>query len=311
MFNLKVALSVVSNRFNKTINNEGSNKKYFNPLSAKVYRQLVVFSESILIAKTLGKRLELINDELLRTNTPKYIKGLSRLKDGLLNQFKNETFNTIFRKGNSKLPFFKYGTLPLVNCGGKNECVNYCYSTKSWRHYNPFIRQLMNTIIEREHFHLIESALSKLLTPNNRRKQIETFRLFVDGDFSSIQLYRNWMILVSRFPNTQFYGYSKSLNYFYEYPNIVPNNYKLNISNGSIYDNNTEMIDSLLAMPFCRGRFDAIKADNKRDALLKLKIKYPNNKVLICPDLCGSCTNIGHACGSDKFKDYVIGIIVH
>ena len=311
MFNLKLALGMVRSN---TINNEGSNSEYFKD-SAPTYKRMVVFAENILLEPNLGKRLQLINDEVLSTDKKAYLNGLDRLKNGLMDQFKNETFKTIFQKGNSKLPYHKYSTLPLLNCGGKNECGFFCYSIKSWRHYSPFIRQLMNTIIEREHFHIIQTALSKLLTPKKNKPIVETFRLYVDGDFSSLQLYRNWMNLISRFPDTKFYGYSKSLDYFFEYPNIVPNNYRLNISNGSIYDSNTEMIDSLLAMPFCRGRFVAIgmsiRSDSRKQALQILKNKHPNNKVFMCPGKCGNCTNIGHACGSDRFRNVVIGIMVH
>lgn len=211
MFNLKVALSVVSNRFNKTINNKGSNSKYFKE-SAPIYKRMIVFAEAILLAKTIGQRLQLINEQLLLTDKPKYIQALNRLKTLLLNNFKDD--KRIFQRGNSKLPFLKYGTLPLVNCGGKGICSFYCYSPKSWRKYSPFVRQLINTIIEREHFYLIESQLSKLLAPKKNKPIVETFRLYVDGDFSSIQIYRKWMELIGKFPLTRFYGYSKSLNFF-------------------------------------------------------------------------------------------------
>lgn len=84
----------------------------------------------------------------------------------------------------------------------------------------------------------------------------------------------------------------------------------MNISNGGIFDN-LPIADSLLAMPIVRGRFDAIKAENKKVALTILRDKYPNNKVFMCPGKCGNCTPIGHACGSDRFKNVVIGILVH
>lgn len=307
MFNLKVALSVVSNRFNKTINNKGSNSQYFKE-SAPIYKRMIVFAENILLAKTIGQRLELINEQLLLTDKPKYIQALNKLKSLLLTNFIDD--KRIFQKGNSKLPFLKYGTLPLINCGGKGDCSFYCYSPKSWRKYTPFVRQLINTIIEREHFHLIEKQLTKLLTPKKDKPIVETFRLYVDGDFSSIELYKQWMILISRFPLTRFYGYSKSLNFFNQMPDIVPSNYKLNISNGGIFDN-MPIADKLLTMPIVRGRFDAIKADNKKVALAILRERYPNNKVFMCPGKCGNCTPIGHACGSDRFKNVVIGILVH
>ena len=39
----------------------------------------------------------------------------------------------VFKVGNSKLPFLNFSTLPGSTCPGAGECLNYCYSFKSWR----------------------------------------------------------------------------------------------------------------------------------------------------------------------------------
>jgi hypothetical protein len=66
-----------------------------------------------------------------------------------------------------------------------------------------------------------------------------------------------------------------------------------------------------------RGKFYAVSIGRKtkpQNLTLaeRAKIrKQAENKVFICPGLCGSCTNAGHACGSlsiFKNKDIVIPI---
>ena len=93
-----------------------------------------------------------------------------------------------------------------------------------------------------------------------------------------------------------------------------PDNYKLNLSNGSKFD---FLDNDLLKLYFVRGRFMSYKFDKKvnvEDLTKEHKKEIRNNfknKVFICPGLCDSCTNIGHACGSDKFDNMDIIIPVH
>ena len=67
-----------------------------------------------------------------------------------------------------------------------------------------------------------------------------------------------------------------------------------------------------------RGKFYAVSIGRKvkpqkLTTAERVKIrKQAENKVFICPGLCGSCTSSGHACGNlDIFKNKDIVIPIH
>ena len=132
------------------------------------------------------------------------------------------------------------------------------------------------------------------------------FGLYVDGDFSNIKDLKNWMKLLKKNSKINTYGYSKSLNLFLQLVDSkfnFPKNYVLNLSNGGIYDSLKKF---LINEPFVRGNFTAVKGDKKT---IRKQFK---NKIFICPGDCGSCTNIGHACGNmDVFQNMEIVIPIH
>ena len=75
------------------------------------------------------------------------------------------------------------------------------------------------------------------------------------------------------------------------------------MSNGGIYDSLKKF---LINESFVRGNFTAVKGDKKT---IRKQFK---NKIFICPGDCGSCTNIGHACGNmDVFQNMEIVIPIH
>ena len=220
-------------------------------------------------------------------------------------------------QGNNKLSFLSFSTLPLVTCPGAEECKIYCYSLKAWRYPGAFFRQCQNTILMNYNFNIIAKHLNKyneIAIKNNTKID---FRLYVDGDFSATNDLINWMSLLKVCKNIKSYGYSKSKHLFLELHKQgfkYPNNYKLNLSNGSKFD---FLDNDLLKLYFVRGRFMSYKFDKKVkvDELTnehKKEIRNNfKNKVFICPGLCDTCTNVGHACGSDKFDNMDIIIPVH
>lgn len=54
-------------------------------------------------------------------------------------------FKVFKLKGNTKLPFATFSTLPIVTCPGAGECADWCYSFTAWRYPAAFARQLQNT----------------------------------------------------------------------------------------------------------------------------------------------------------------------
>ena len=117
-------------------------------------------------------------------------------------------------------------------------------------------------------------------------------RLYVDGDFDSLETLEFWMHICERYPQMRFYGYSKSWDIFLAYDKKHngkwPANYLLNLSNGSFYErldtpkgdpNNpyNKIMDRMLALGCTRGRFVAIRMP--KDAPNGKAPKLPKDEV--------------------------------
>jgi len=222
-------------------------------------------------------------------------------------------------KGNTKLPFAAFSTLPIVTCPGAGACAGianagdapnlseaYCYSLRAWRYPAAFLRQCQNTLLLRFNRRAIIDAFQSL--PNDI-----TLRLYVDGDFDSESTALFWFNLLRQRQDVSCYGYSKSWDILLALSDRVPTNYVLNISCGSIHDADIELKAIMLALPFVRGQFIAVQIEGSfprgfarfadadyhkavRDAASKLGIV----KSFSCPGQCGGCTSLGHACGSKR-----------
>lgn len=230
------------------------------------------------------------------------------------NRFK-EFLNTgipqfsIFTKGNSKLPFYSYSTLPAINCPGAGECLTFCYSFKAWRYPAAFFRQLQNTILERySKDHILQSAL--------KLKHGSTIRLYVDGDINTHNIEFWKEVFNTHAPDLKVYGYSKSLQLIIDHAENWPKNWLLNLSSGHNANNKTEYEYSQL--PFVRGSFRAIHADgktsidrNKNAAKLYREITG-DKRVFACPSKCGNCMHNGmHACGNTAMSGVTVVIATH
>ena len=243
----------------------------------------------------------------------------------------------LFKKGNSKLPFYSWSTLPAVTCPGAGDCLNWCYSFTSWRYPAAFARQIQNSILinlaEEKYYstdfnpayNIIETAFLNL--PDD-----VVLRLYVDGDFSNWKTIRFWFTALTLRPDVDAYGYSKSWADILEYFTMselnglpVPDNYYLNVSNGSKYDHDDDIQSKIMALPITRGRFVAVDLDGKyekgfakkdnreyhKEVRDKIREQYPDSAAFSCPMLCGECTMKEHACGSGRFDKVVIGIGIH
>ena len=239
----------------------------------------------------------------IKTMTNEYfmLKFLNWLKYG------GKLPHAVFTIGNVKLPFLSFSTLPGVTCPGAGNCLDYCYSFKAWRQPAAYFRQVQNTLLMHD-FKTIETEFIKEISRKkfNNLDKID-FRLYVDGDFSSIKDLKNWVQLLKNTPKINAYGYSKSLNLFLQLHDSgykFPSNYVLNLSNGGKFDSLRHILKDLY---FVRGNFTAVKVLPGE----KIRDKF-NSKIFICPGKCGSCTAIGHACGNlDKFNNMEIVIPVH
>ena len=174
-----------------------------------------------------------------------YLKAISKMRVWLADPVNNKPPYTIFAKGNKKLPFWAFSTLPGVTCPGAGACLEnpedpskrgWCYSFSAWRNVTPYFRQLQNTILIRLKNHSWIEADAK-----SKFKKGQVVRLYVDGDFDSLETLTYWMHFCERFPDNNFYGYSKSWMFFKQWHmkhgGMWPENYLLNLSSGTVFEN--------------------------------------------------------------------------
>jgi len=212
--------------------------------------------------------------------------------------------------GNSKLPFYAFSSLPGVTCPGAGECLKFCYSFRAWRYPDAFARQIQNAFLMRFYPGTIASAFNAI--PDGA-----DFRLYVDGDFSSVSDVDFWFSLLLSRPSIKAYGYSKSFTELLSYNGTYPSNYALNVSSG--HNHSDETVNLIKALPITRGEFRAVSVGFKVKSNMHgtkvvndaLRIKS-NERIFPCPGKCGSCTGKGHACGMlDSLKGKIIAIAIH
>ena len=230
---------------------------------------------------------------------------------------------SVFVKGNQKLPFWAFSSLPAFGCPGAGDCLNWCYSFKAWRYPAAFFRQLQNALLLQS-----EQGRQQIADRWSKLPFGKTVRLYVDGDFDSMATMRFWWSLLSTRVDLNVYGYSKSWEIFLAYAKTgqeFPINYKLNLSSGSRYGEAIKR--QMLDLSIVRGEFIAVdmsetewkKAPDKREnpalwaAFAKAVRQYSGKaKAFVCPGKCFDCLPKGeHACGSDRFQDIPVLIAVH
>jgi hypothetical protein len=235
----------------------------------------------------------------------------------------------IFEKGNGKLPFFAFSSLPGIDCPQAGACLygangdlmgGFCYSFKAWRYPAAFFRQLVNSLRLRT-----ESGRAEIVTAWFALPKGATVRLYVDGDFASPEILSFWMRLCVSRPDLQVYGYSKSWQLLLSHDKasggIWPRNYLLNLSSGG---SGTEAEkEAVSRLPIARGEFIAVQtiADHGKAYQSRKNAGFgayredvkaqAGRKVFVCSGKCGDCTPSGHACGSEKFRGIPIAIGIH
>ena len=153
-----------------------------------------------------------IGSLLLTENKPGWIKELVKLKAFLTTG--DVQFSVFIKDGNIKQPFLSFSGLPGTGfCPGSGDCVNFCYSFRAWRYPAAFCRQVQNTfLLNSENGQAaILSALDNILATRKFQKMDRVdFRLYVDGDFRSVEDIHFWMATLRNRPKIACYGYSKS-----------------------------------------------------------------------------------------------------
>ena len=311
--------------------------------STTINRQFLVrlsnmIKDSGLTAQALNEAMDALKARAAELNKPGWLEYAMKFQAWVNSQAWGELPFAVLALGNAKLPFLAYSTLPGINCPGAGTCwlfgLGFCYSVKAWRYPGGYLRQLQNTVLEAGPAGqaIIRAAIKeKLKEAEFTGRENIPFRLYVDGDFSSLAVLRFWMDTLKQFPQLQAYNYSKSLHLFQELDKTGfnwPENFVLNGSAGSIYDK-TKTAAYVSKLAFFRGPFvpaQTSKATLKawrqrkkgqldklpRSAGQEIRAQFPGEKVFICPGNCGACTAAGHACGDNtRFHDIKIVIPAH
>ena len=242
---------------------------------------------------------------------PNWHRDLGKLAS-FLRDPRRVPFSPIFAQGNGKLPFLSFSVLPGVSCPGAGACLDWCYSFKAWRYPAAYARQAQNMVLIQSSCGQILNALDDVTAPGT---PID-FRLYVDGDFHSVDAVAFWFDAFIKRPYLRVYGYSKSLSELLAYSGPVPGNYKLNLSSG--HNSPDSAVDQVRRLDIYRGDFLAVDVGYKvtsahhgqRSHQAKLRQAH-GRKAFTCPGSCGDCTPGGHACGSDKFNNIDIIIAAH
>ena len=235
----------------------------------------------------------------------------------------NTPFAIWFLKGNVKLPFAAFSTLPIVTCPGAGACAEYCYSFKAWRYPAAYFRQVQNTyLLAKSADHGFYGPLWRIVADaTNALPPDIACRLYVDGDFATVAQVAFWMSVIRKRPDLSVYGYSKSWRQLLAYDKaggLWPENYCLNLSNGG----NAESLRPAVAqLPIVRGNFLTVPIAKRlagkygtkeykaavRQAAAQAGIQRPFG----CPGKCGSCTKRGHLCGMPAAAGVNVVIGVH
>ena len=254
-------------------------------------------------------------------------RDLRKLQDTLFDD--TPRFKILAESGNSKLPFLSFSVLPGVTCPGAGECLDFCYSYKAWRYPAAFCRQAQNTLLLQTAAgrNQIRKAFSKLEDKAQAKGVSVDFRLYVDGDFGSVDDVAFWFDFLAVNPWLNAYGYSKSFDELLTYSSNdrkLPINYTLNVSSG--HRHSLAAVSAVKALSITRGDFIAVQLDAKysnadygtaayNKDLRETYKAQTGRKAFPCTGKCGECRIVkgenSHACGDTTLQGLDIIIAVH
>ena len=291
-------------------------------------------AEAVLSAPTIPEAADVVFRQLRKlaeAGTPNtrgsWRDYLARFHDWLSRGARENVPFSIFAKGNGKLPYWAFSALPGITCPGAGACLEYCYSFRAWRYPAAFLRQLQNTFLMQNRRELVAEAFRQL-------PEESIVRLYVDGDFSSVEDVHFWFaLLIHERSDVRAYGYSKSWREILAWCHQkaggdcerYPRNYVLNVSGGSCHD--AQLREAVLQLPFSREVFEAVDIPGGAD-IPRGVARYDSREYhkqtreaykaqtgqlpFSCPGKCGECrVSAGiHACGDISFQ-LPIAIGVH
>lgn len=142
--------------------------------------------------------------------------------------------NIYLSEGNRKLArneeeYFLIWNLPAVTtCPYRTPmCEKACYARKAERMYNQVLPCRENNLVESQKtsftYDMIESIRYYLQLPKNVGKRCY-FRIHESGDFYNREYVNKWIYIASQLPEVKFLAYTKSVRYFTDIMETVPDN---------------------------------------------------------------------------------------
>jgi hypothetical protein len=295
------------------------------PDSPLFTRGLYAIGQDCLAKDSLSPAIDLFRD---RANYLRSTTGGGKGWSATAARLENGKLPAIFAKGNGKLPFFAFSSLAGVDCPQAGSCLygangdlmgGFCYSFRAWRYPPAFARQLVNSLRLRS-----KAGRDAILQAWMELPKGAIVRLYVDGDFASLDILGFWFRLCFARPDLQVYGYSKSWRILLDYAAAggrFPANYLLNLSSGG--SGTSEEREAVSRLPIARGEFIAIQTQKDHGKAYQSRRnagfsdyardvkESAGRRVFVCSGKCGDCTPSGHACGSEKFRGVDIAIGIH
>lgn len=105
-----------------------------------------------------------------------------------------------------------------------------CYAASMESIY-PNIRKMVWN-----NYSILQSGNIYTAIANSLPEQAKIIRLHVSGDFYSRDYFLAWVKIATNNPNITFYGYSKRVDLFVRYSNLIPSNFRFTMSLGGLYD---------------------------------------------------------------------------
>lgn len=132
---------------------------------------------------------------------------------------------------NFSLPAFRSSSGDLI-CTKAKDCIKGCYASKY-----PFIIPVVNKAHNRNYdLSKTRFFLDAMIKDIDKKRKVDRIRIHDSGDFYSVEYLNKWMNIAFRFPNIEFYFYTKEVAMIKSWSPILPKNMTYILSFGGKED---------------------------------------------------------------------------
>lgn len=118
-----------------------------------------------------------------------------------------------FRNGKLKKDGIAVFKLPAgKTCPFQGECAEWCYATVGAYRF-PVVEQFMKRSFDLTRSDGFVEEISEEIQYYQDREKLDILRLHSSGDFYNQEYFDQWLEITTKFPDTVFYAYTKSLPY--------------------------------------------------------------------------------------------------